>query len=79
MNLEARKLFIIQEFLTLQDEDSIASIEKLLQEKKDLASAEVRPMTLEELNKRIDRSLEDSKEGRLTESDKLLSEIKNWK
>ena len=32
-------------------------------------------MTLDEFNKRIDKSLEDSKKGRLTESNKLISEI----
>ena len=47
-----------------------------MKEKKKTSSKNVDPMSLEEFNKRIDLSLEDSKKGRLTESKKLLSEIK---
>ena len=40
---------------------------------------EFQPMSLEELNSRIDKSLEDSKNGRLTKSNDLISEIEKWK
>jgi len=49
-----------------------------MKEKKKTSSKNVDPMSLEEFNKRIDLSLEDSKKGRLTESKKLLSEIEKW-
>ena len=49
-----------------------------MKEKKKTATRGLNPMTLEEFNKRIDISLEDSKKGRLTESGELLSEIEKW-
>jgi hypothetical protein len=35
-------------------------------------------MKMKEFQKRIDQSTEDSKNGRLTESSKLISEIDKW-
>ena len=79
MNIESRKLSFIQEFLNLQNEEIILQFEKLLRrEKKKISSKELKPMTLEEFNSRIDTSLEDSEKGRLTESSELLSEIEKW-
>ncbi len=80
MDLQSRKISFVQEFLDLQNEEIISLFEKLLRwEKKKLTQKELTPMTLEELNKRIDTALEDSKNGRLTKSDKLLSEIEKWR
>lgn len=79
MDLQTRKISFIQEFLNLQNEEIIIQFEKLLRkEKKKLSSENIEPMTLNELNKRIDISLKDSQKGRLTESDTLLSEIEKW-
>ena len=35
-------------------------------------------MAMKEFQKRIDQSTEDSQNGRLTESSKLISEIEKW-
>ena len=35
-------------------------------------------MSVEEMNKRIDKSMEDSKNGRLTEVNDFLAEIEKW-
>jgi hypothetical protein len=35
-------------------------------------------MSVQELNRRIDKSMEDSKNGRLTEANDLLAEIEKW-
>lgn len=40
---------------------------------------EIEPMTVNELNARIDKSMEDSKNGRLTESKDLKSKIDKWR
>lgn len=55
MDIEARKIEFIQEFLKIQSEDVISHFEKLLREKNN-ASDEKRfeLMTIEELNRRID-------------------------
>ncbi len=76
MDLQTRKISFVQEFLKLQNKEIISLFEKLLRkERKKISSKELEPMTLEEFNKRIDLSLEDSEKGRLTESNELLSEI----
>ena len=80
MDLQSRKISFVQEFLNLQSEEIITLFEKLLKkEKMKMSSNELVPMTLDEFNKRIDISLEDSKKGRLTESGELLSEIEKWR
>lgn len=79
MDLQTRKIQFVQEFLNFQSEEIIHRFEKLLRrEKMRKSSAEFEPMTLEEFNKRIDRSIEDSNSDRVIESDKLLSEIEKW-
>ena len=79
MDLQTRKILFVQEFLNLQSEEIILQFEKLLRrEKKKISRKELNPMTLKEFNSRIDTSLKDSEEGRLTESGELLSEIEKW-
>ncbi len=79
MDLQTRKISFIKEFLNFQSEEIILRFEKLLkQEKKRIASDELEPMTLEEFNKRIDISMEDSNNERVTESGELLSQIEKW-
>lgn len=76
MDLQTRKIAFIQEFLKLQNEEVISRLEKLLKKEKKVDN--VNPMTIQELNKRIDKSLEDSKNGKLIEANDLISEIEKW-
>jgi hypothetical protein len=79
MNIEARKIEFIQEFLKLQSEEAISKLEKILKKEKKHSSLEkVEPMTSVELNARIDKSLQDSRNGKLTEANDLLAEIDKW-
>ncbi len=79
MNIEARKIEFIQEFLKLQSEEAISKLEKVLRKEKSVSNnRKVKPMSARELNKRIDKSMEDSKNGRLTEANDLLAEIEKW-
>ena len=79
MNLQSRKISFVQEFLNLQSEEIILLFEELLiKTKNHILENELKPMSLEDFNKRIDTSLADAKEGRLTESRELLSEIEKW-
>ena len=77
MNIESRKIEFVQAFLNLQSEELISQFEKLLKKSKQ-SEKELNPFTIEELNYRIDVSLEDSKNDKVTESNELLSEIKHW-
>ncbi|MDN3676648.1 hypothetical protein QWY90_04910 [Flavobacterium paronense] len=78
MDLQTRKLNFIQDFLKIESEKAISHLEKLLQ-KEIQNNAELKPITLKEFQKRIDQSTEDSKNGRLTENGKLISEIEKWR
>ena len=79
MNLEARKLSFIQEFLKIQSEKTISRLETILKKEKPVSEFEnIQPMTMKEFNKRIDKSLDDSKKGKLTEANDLISEIEKW-
>jgi len=79
MDLEARKTEFIQEFLKLQSEEAIARLEKVLKKEKKLSrNREIQPMTVKDFNRRIDQSMKDSKEGKLTEVDDLIADIEKW-
>ena len=79
MNLETRKLSFIQEFLKTQNEKTISHLEAILKKEKTVIEFEnIQPMTIKEFNKRIDKSLDDSKKGKLTEANDLISEIDKW-
>jgi len=79
MDLQTRKLELIQEFLKIQSEDVISRLEKILRkENKEFGHEYFKPMTIEEFNSRIDQSMEDSKNGRLIEASELKAEIDKW-
>lgn len=77
MNIESRKIEFVQAFLNLQSEELISQFEKLLKKAKQ-SERELEPFSTEELNSRIDSSLEDSTNDEITESNELLSEIRQW-
>ena len=80
MDLQTRKLELIQEFLKIQSEDVISRLEKILRkENKTSENEDFKPMTIEEFNSRIDQSMEDSKNDRVTEATELLNQIKEWR
>jgi len=79
MNLEARKLSFIQEILKIQSEKTISRLETILRKEKTVFEFEdIQPMTMKKFNQRIDKSLDDSKKGKLTEINELISEIDKW-
>ncbi len=80
MDIEARKLHFIQEFLRVSDEELVAKLEKLLRiERKKKLEEEIRPMTLKEFNETIDKSEDDFANARVTEARNLLNQINTWK
>jgi hypothetical protein len=79
MDLQSRKISFVQEFLSIESEELISRFEKLLKNKNVTAqNSNFDPMTISELNKRINQSEQDSISGRLTEMDVLLAEIEKW-
>lgn len=78
MDLQSRKIEFVQEFLKLQSEQAISRFEKLLKLEKKWDGNGLEPMTVKEFNDRIDKSMKDSKNGRLTPVNDLLAEIEKW-
>ena len=76
MDLQTRKLNFIQEFLKLESENAIVKFEKLL--KKNNVATDFSSMSLDEFHNRILKSDVDSKNGKVTNVEDLLSEIKQW-
>ena len=79
MDLQSRKISFVQEFLSIESEEFISRLENFLKkEKKVNSNKEFSPMTMEEFQNRINQSMEDSKNGRVTEMNDFLAEIKKW-
>ncbi|NOZ47141.1 MAG: hypothetical protein GXO79_10225 [Chlorobi bacterium] len=76
MNIETRKLSFIEQFIKLQNDEIISQFEKLLS--KFTTKPDKSQMTSYELNKRIKKSMEDAKNGLLTENKELIKEIEEW-
>ncbi|RAR46814.1 hypothetical protein [Flavobacterium lacus] len=74
MNLEARKIEFVQEFLKLQSEEAISRLEKILRNEKKMSENRlVEPMTQDELNNRIDQLESDFQNNRFKSSAELLA------
>ena len=74
MDIQTRKLEFVQEFLKIQSEELISQLERILKNNEEDFS----PFTIEEFNSRIDQSLEDSRRDKVTESDQLVAQVKQW-
>ena len=74
MNLEARKIEFVQEFLKLQSEEAVSRLEKILKKEKNASDELVfEPMNQDELNKRIDKSESDFRNNRFKSSSELIA------
>ena len=78
MDIQTRKIEFIQEFLQLQNEDLLARLEQLLHSGTTNRKTGFQPMSAAQLHERIDKSLEDAAQNRLTHTDDLTEEIKQW-
>ena len=79
MDLETRKISFIQEFLAIQNEEIVIRLENFLKkEKRNSHDKAFHPMTMEAFQDRINKSMEDSKNGRVTEMGDFLAEIEKW-
>jgi len=77
MNIQGRKIEFIQEFLKIQNENVIEQFEELLRKENCVDSKnQSSPMSVAELNRRIDMSESDFKNGRYKTSNELISKYK---
>jgi hypothetical protein len=80
MNIQARKLDLIEEFLRISDVDLISKIESLIREEK-IASHErrLKPMSMNEFYDMIDQAKRESESGQVISHEDLKKKIKTWK
>ncbi|MCT4697520.1 MULTISPECIES: hypothetical protein [Flavobacteriaceae] len=79
MDLEARKITFVQEFLRLQNVEIVSGLEKLLRKRKaELIENNFKPMTMEQYDAEIDQAMEDSKNGRMIKATDLKAKIQKW-
>ncbi len=69
MNMQARKLKFIQEFINLNDEELIQRLEQVLHEE------EIEPYALEEFDAKIDGAEEDENAGRVTVGEDVIKSL----
>ncbi len=80
MNIQTRKLVLIEEFLRISDENLITKLESFLkQEKKVSRERNLKPMSMTEFNEMIDNAKRDSEEGRVISHQDLKKKVKSWK
>jgi len=80
MDIQARKILFVQEFLRVADEELVTKLERVLRiERKKKLEEELSPMTMKEFNEIIDKSEDDFKNERVTEARNLLNQIDKWK
>jgi flagellar biosynthesis component FlhA len=79
MDLEARKISFVQEFLRLESEEIVTHLETILHKQKvELLDQEMKAMSIDQFNKEIDQSLDDAKNGRIITAKDLKSKVKKW-
>jgi len=76
MDLQTRKIEFVQKFLKIQNEELITQLENLLKKKSSTKSISLIPMSIDELNTRIDQSEKDFKTGKFKTSAELLGKYK---
>ena len=80
MDIHSRKIEFIQAFLKLKNEETILELEKTLKNKltKSASTENYSPMSIKEFNDRINQSMKDSENDRLTETSDLKAKIEKW-
>jgi len=80
MDIQTRKLNFIQEFLRLRNIKLIEKLEKiLLEDKAKDYEANLKPISLDNFNEMIDKSVEDAKLGNAVDARELKESVKKWK
>ena len=78
MDIQTRKIEFIQAFLKLESEEVISQFEVLLSLKSDYVIKEdkdIKPISIREFNKRMDKSEDDFENGRYKNTAELLEKF----
>ena len=80
MDIQTRKINFVQEFLRLRNIKLIEKLEKiLLEDKAKDYEANLKPLSIDNFNKMIDKSIEDAKQGNVVSTRDLKESVKKWK
>jgi hypothetical protein len=80
MDIQTRKINFVQEFLRLRNIKLIEKLEKiLLEDKAKDYEDNLKPMSVDNFNKMIDRSIDDAKQGNVAYARELKESVKKWK
>jgi hypothetical protein len=80
MDIQTRKINFVQEFLRLRNIKLIEKLEKiLLEDKAKDYEANLKPLSIDNFNKMIDKSIEDAKQGNVVSARDLKESVKKWK
>ncbi len=79
MNIEARKISLVQEFLRIDNEKIISALENFFHKNKsEIFEQNLNPMSLEQFNREIDKALEDEKNNKIISTKDLKKQIQKW-
>ena len=80
MDIQTRKINFVQEFLRLRNIRLIEKLEKILREEKAREYEDnLKPMSIDNFNKMIDKSIDDAKQGKVVNARELKESVKKWK
>ncbi len=80
MDIQARKIHLIQEFLRINSEELINKLDKFLHvEKRKIYEKELKPMSMDSFHAMIDQAEDDAANGRVVEAKNLRKDIGEWK
>jgi hypothetical protein len=80
MDIQTRKINFVQEFLRLRNTKLIEKLERiLLEDKAKDYEANLNPISIDNFNKMIDKSIEDVKHGNVINARDLKESVKKWK
>ena len=80
MDIQTRKINFVQEFLRLRNIKLIEKLEKiLLEDKAKEYEANLKPISIDNFNKMIDKSIDDVNQGNVVNALELKESVKKWK
>ena len=80
MDIQTRKINFVQEFLRLRNIKLIEKLEKiLLEDKAKEYEATLKPLSIDNFNKMVDKSIEDATQGNVVDARELKESVKRWK
>lgn len=80
MDIQTRKINFVQEFLRLKNIKLIEKLEKiLLEDKAKDYEANLKPLSIDNFNKMVDKSIEDATQGNVVDARELKESVKRWK